>query len=69
MKVSKDPIRYWELPEDATMRDLLLAIRADEVNHREFNHHFANLRKDDPFPDHKNIEILVRQGKETDKKI
>lgn len=67
--VSNDPKRYWELPEDAKMRDLLLAIRADEVNHREFNHHFANLRQDEPFPDHKEIQILVRKGKETDTKI
>ncbi len=64
--ISNDPKRYWELPEEAKMRDLLLAIRADEVNHREFNHHFANLRQDEPFPDHKEIQILVRKGKETD---
>ena len=69
MPVGQDPKRYWELPENATMRDLLLAIRADEVNHREFNHHFANLNNNDPFPDHGKIEVLVRKGKETDEKL
>lgn len=27
---------YWRLPENATMRDVLLAVRADEANHREY---------------------------------
>lgn len=58
MPVAKDPKRYWELPDDASMRDLLLAIRADEVNHREFNHHFADLRPDQIFPEHKKIEKI-----------
>eukprot|EP00340_Litonotus_pictus_P009580 CAMPEP_0170514592 /NCGR_PEP_ID=MMETSP0209-20121228/1173_1 /TAXON_ID=665100 ORGANISM="Litonotus pictus, Strain P1" /NCGR_SAMPLE_ID=MMETSP0209 /ASSEMBLY_ACC=CAM_ASM_000301 /LENGTH=197 /DNA_ID=CAMNT_0010798747 /DNA_START=320 /DNA_END=913 /DNA_ORIENTATION=+ len=69
MPISEDPKRYWELPQEATMRELLLAIRADEVNHREFNHHFANLDNNDPFPNHHKIEFLVRKGKETDEKI
>ena len=25
---------YWQLPEDAMMRDVVLAIRADEAHHR-----------------------------------
>lgn len=69
MLVSEDPKRYWELPDGSKMRDLIIAIRADEVNHREFNHHFADLRNDDPFPDHHKIEILVRKGKENDEKL
>ncbi len=25
---------YWQLPDDALMRDVILAIRADEAHHR-----------------------------------
>ena len=48
MRPSKEACQYWELPDNATMRDLIVAIRADEVNHREYNHYFANLDKNDP---------------------
>ncbi len=30
----------------ATMRDVLLAIRADKANHRETNHYFAEVSRD-----------------------
>lgn len=33
---------YWNLRDDATMRDVILAIRADESLHRDSNHHFAD---------------------------
>ncbi len=35
-------IDYWKLPADATLRDVVVAVRADEANHRDVNHHFAN---------------------------
>lgn len=35
-------IQYWKLPEDAKLRDVILAVRDDEVNHRDVNHGFAN---------------------------
>ena len=35
-------INYWRLPKDATMRDLLLVVRADEVGRwRCFSRHFT----------------------------
>lgn len=34
-QITKD---YWGLPEDATLRDALLVIRADEADHRLVNH-------------------------------
>jgi ubiquinol oxidase len=34
--------RYWALPEDATLRDVVLVVRADEAHHRDENHGFAN---------------------------
>jgi ubiquinol oxidase len=32
---------YWQLPADATLRDVVLAVRADEAHHRDVNHGFA----------------------------
>ena len=37
---------YWHLGEKATMLDMIYAIRADESNHRDVNHIFANLKAD-----------------------
>lgn len=37
-------INYWRLAPNSTMRDLLLAIRADEAIHRDVNHVFAGLK-------------------------
>jgi ubiquinol oxidase len=34
--------QYWKLPDDATLRDVVLAVRADEAHHRDVNHGFAN---------------------------
>jgi ubiquinol oxidase len=34
--------RYWVLPDDATLRDVVLVVRADEAHHRDVNHGFAN---------------------------
>lgn len=34
--------RYWNLSEDATLRDVVIAVRADEAKHRDVNHGFAN---------------------------
>ncbi|KAL8570154.1 hypothetical protein ACOMHN_030951 [Nucella lapillus] len=39
-------IRYWKLPEDAMMRDVVLAIRADEAHHRLVNHTLASMKTD-----------------------
>ncbi|KAE8213137.1 hypothetical protein CF327_g3306 [Tilletia walkeri] len=36
-------ISYWNLPADAKMRDVLLAVRADESVHRFTNHTLANV--------------------------
>jgi ubiquinol oxidase len=34
--------RYWGLPDDATLRDVVQVVRADEAHHRDVNHGFAN---------------------------
>ena len=33
---------YWKLPADATLRDVVLLVRADEAHHRDVNHGFAS---------------------------
>ncbi|WP_293678669.1 alternative oxidase, partial [uncultured Phenylobacterium sp.] len=35
-------IRYWNLPLDATLRDVVEVVRADEAHHRDVNHGFAD---------------------------
>ena len=34
--------RYWDLPQGATLRDVIEVVRADEAHHRDVNHSFAN---------------------------
>lgn len=34
--------RYWGLPESATLRDVVVVVRADEAHHRDVNHGFAS---------------------------
>lgn len=34
--------RYWGLADDATLRDVVLVVRADEAHHRDVNHSYAN---------------------------
>ena len=38
-KIARD---YWQLAGDARLRDVVLAVRADEAGHRDVNHGFAN---------------------------
>ena len=33
---------YWKLPADATLRDVIMIVRADEAHHRDINHCFSN---------------------------
>jgi ubiquinol oxidase len=33
---------YWNLGSDATLRDVVIAVRADEAGHRDKNHEFAD---------------------------
>jgi ubiquinol oxidase len=52
--------RYWKLPDTATLRDVVLVVRADEAHHRDVNHGFAcelagravDAAKIAPYPEH-----------------
>ena len=35
-------IDYWKLPSDARLKDVVIAVRADEAHHRDVNHGFAD---------------------------
>jgi ubiquinol oxidase len=35
-------IDYWDLGSEATLRDVVVAVRADEAGHRDKNHEFAD---------------------------
>lgn len=35
-------IAYWNLPANARLRDVVLAVRDDEAGHRDVNHQYAN---------------------------
>ena len=45
--IAKD---YWRLPENATLKDVLYAVRSDETTHRFVNHSLGNLKPDDVNP-------------------
>ena len=51
---------YYNLPEDAKFRDVILSIRADESIHREVNHHFADLKQDEDM-DHEEVHVIDRE--------
>jgi len=36
-------IDYWNLAQDARLRDVIIAVRADEAEHRDVNHRYADL--------------------------
>lgn len=40
---------YWKMAESATLRDVVLLVRADEEHHRDTNHGFASMLSGEPF--------------------
>lgn len=51
---------YWKLPDDATLRDVIIVVRQDEAHHRDVNHGYASKLGGDadvrakltPYPEH-----------------
>ncbi|MES2834545.1 MAG: alternative oxidase [Pseudomonadota bacterium] len=60
--------RYWGLAEDATLRDVVLVVRADEAHHRDVNHGFADelhglpVKPAAPCPVHVELEPRWKQA-------
>ena len=52
---------YYNLAENATLREVILSIRADESIHREVNHHFADLRQDGDI-EHEQVHVIDRES-------
>jgi len=68
MPAPLEAIKYWGLAENACFRDVIVSIRADEVRHREFNHHFADIPKDMPIAGHK-FEMIDKENLTLDEKL
>ncbi len=47
---------YWKLPANARLRDVVVAVRADEAEHRDVNHAFADTLGGNPAP------LAIRTG-------
>jgi threonyl-tRNA synthetase len=43
-------IQYWRLPPDATVRDVIAAVRADEASHSHVNHTLGSMARDQENP-------------------
>jgi len=65
LKAPEDAIKYWGLDENAKFRDVVIAIRADEVMHREVNHYLAGIGQDAPAAQHKLFFIENMIGEHT----
>jgi len=52
MKASPEAREYYGLSDDAPLREMILAIRADEATHRDTNHHFADINAWDDVEQH-----------------
>ena len=52
----EEAIKYYYLSERATMKEVIMSIRADEAIHRELNHRFADLDVDTDI-DSETVEI------------
>nr|QOZ05778.1 cmRNA-ATP5F1B-mutAOX [synthetic construct]QOZ05780.1 cmRNA-HBA1-mutAOX [synthetic construct]QOZ05782.1 cmRNA-minimal-mutAOX [synthetic construct] len=52
MKAPEIAVEYWKLPDDAMMRDVILAIRADAAHARSVNHDLGSRKPDEqnPYP-------------------
>ena len=43
MRAPQEAIDYYQLEQDASFRDMVTHVRADEACHRDLNHHFADV--------------------------
>ena len=43
MRAPQEAIDYYQLEQNASFRDMVTHVRADEACHRDLNHHFADV--------------------------
>jgi ubiquinol oxidase len=55
-------IRYYGLPADARLRDVVLRVRADECMHRDFNHMLADKVRNNEANSHPHFMSLAEEG-------
>jgi rubrerythrin len=58
-----EAIKYYGLKSDAKMRDMFICVRADEMQHREYNHHFSEISKNEPMKGHR-IFVVEENGEQ-----
>jgi hypothetical protein len=68
MNAPEEAIKYYGLKNDAKIRDMLICIRADETNHREFNHHLSDINKDERVKGHE-IYVFEKVDLNEEKKL
>lgn len=59
--------KYWNLPADAKLRDVVVAVRNDEAEHRDVNHRLAN-ELDQKRREREEAKRAARQAKKDRKK-
>jgi hypothetical protein len=64
----KDVIEYYNLSPEATYREVIMSIRADEACHRETNHFFAEISDDFDIGEEKTIVYNESPLKEKERK-
>jgi len=66
MRAPQEAIDYYHMPEDASFRDMILNIRADEACHRDLNHHFADLKYYNEVEHH---EVSIHEEEDKSQKL
>ena len=61
-KAPREAISYYDLDDNATFRDVILSVRADEAMHRGVNHFFAELKPGAKF-ESSPIDVKEQQSK------
>lgn len=63
LEAPQEAIDYYQLAQDATYRDVILSIRADEACHRQTNHYLASVEQDYEIPEEP-VEAINREDEE-----
>ena len=62
IRAPQEAIDYYQLSEGASIRDVILCIRADEACHRETNHFLASIDQDAELPE-EDLKVINEDAK------